>query len=120
MTVDIATMTTALEDVVGSGQVFTGEAISDDLTHDEVLGMPGVRPAAVVRPADTDQVAAVVAWASANGVPVTARGAEGLSPIRQVLDELPPDGAAGSAAKVVVWEIVERGIFADAWHDPAR
>ncbi|MCB9876812.1 MAG: hypothetical protein H6835_04335 [Planctomycetes bacterium] len=51
---------------------------------------------------------------------VTARGAEGLSPIRQVLDELPPDGAAGSAAKVVVWEIVERGIFADAWHDPAR
>jgi len=75
MTVDIATMTTALEDVVGSGQVFTGEAISDDLTHDEVLGMPGVRPAAVVRPADTDQVAAVVAWASANGVPVTARGA---------------------------------------------
>lgn len=75
MTVDPDALRTALEAVVGSSQVITGEAISEDLTHDEVLGMAGIRPAAVVRPADTDQVAAVVAWAADNGVPVTARGA---------------------------------------------
>ena len=75
MTVDTAGLTASLEAVVGAGQVLTGDDISEDLTHDEVLGMPGVRPAAVVRPADSDEVAAVVAWANQNRVPVTARGA---------------------------------------------
>jgi glycolate oxidase len=75
MTVDIDALRSALEGAVGAGQVLTGDAISDDLTHDEALGIEGIRPAAVVRPTSTDQVAAVVAWAAANGVPVTARGA---------------------------------------------
>ena len=65
----------ALADLVGAANVFTGEAISDDLTHDEVLGMAGVRPAAVVRPANTEEVAAVISWAADNAIAVTARGA---------------------------------------------
>ena len=75
MTVDIDALRSALEGMVGAGHVLTGDAISDDLTHDEVLGIDGVRPAAVVRPEDTEQVSAVVAWAAEHGVPVTARGA---------------------------------------------
>jgi glycolate oxidase len=75
MGIDTDGLIEALEPIVGSGHVLVGEAISDDLTHDEVLGIEGVRPAAAVRPETTAQVAQVVTWAAANGVPVTARGA---------------------------------------------
>jgi glycolate oxidase len=68
-------LVTALADVVGAANVATGEAISEDLTHDEALTATPVVPAAVVRPASTDEVAAVVALARDLGVPVTARGA---------------------------------------------
>jgi len=72
--------TTALDELVGAEHVLTGDSIGDDYTHDEALTVTGQRPLAVVRPADTAQVAAVVAWASANGVPVTGRGSgTGLS-----------------------------------------
>lgn len=71
---------TALADVVGSAHVLTGEGIGDDYTHDEALTALATRPLAVVRPESTEQVAEVVRWASANGVPVTARGSgTGLS-----------------------------------------
>jgi glycolate oxidase len=71
---------TALEKVVGAGQVLTGDAIGDDYTHDEALTATPVRPLAVVRPADTDEVAGVLQWAMDEGVPVTARGSgTGLS-----------------------------------------
>ncbi|MFY9343614.1 MAG: hypothetical protein WAT39_14050 [Planctomycetota bacterium] len=40
-------------------------------------------------------------------------GATGLASLREVLPEL----RAGTKAKVVVWEIVERGIFDPAWRD---
>ena len=70
----------ALADIVGVAHVTEGDAISDDLTHDEALTAPACRPRAVVTPGDTDEVAAVVRWAAAEGVPVTARGAgTGLS-----------------------------------------
>jgi glycolate oxidase len=70
----------ALAAIVGADHVLTGEAIGDDYTRDEALTATAHVPAAVVRPADTDQVAAVVAWAAANRVPVTARGSgTGLS-----------------------------------------
>jgi len=66
--------------IVGAGRVLTGEAISDDYTHDEALTATGRRPLAVVLPTSTDQVAAVLQWATAHGVPVTARGSgTGLS-----------------------------------------
>ncbi len=69
-----------LASLVGDGDVLTGDAIGDDYTHDEALTATPQRPLAVVRPTDTDQVAAVLAWATANGVPVTARGSgTGLS-----------------------------------------
>ncbi len=69
-----------LEKLVGAPHVLTGDAISDDYTHDEALTAPPQLPLAVVRPATTDEVAEVLRWASGNGVPVTARGSgTGLS-----------------------------------------
>ncbi|MET0729050.1 MAG: FAD-binding oxidoreductase [Acidimicrobiales bacterium] len=69
-----------LAGIVGDTHLLTGDAISDDYTHDEVLTTAAQRPLAVVRPTDTGEVAAVLTWASANGVPVTARGSgTGLS-----------------------------------------
>lgn len=71
---------TGLEKAVGAGQVLTGDGIGDDYTHDEALTATPVRPLAVARPADTDEVAGVLQWASEEGVPVTARGSgTGLS-----------------------------------------
>ncbi len=71
---------TALADLVGAGQVLTGDAIGDDYTHDEALTATAERPLAVVRPETTDDVAAVLRWATEHGVPVTARGSgTGLS-----------------------------------------
>ena len=40
----------ALEDIVGAGHVLTGDAISDDYTHDEALTATPQVPLAVVRP----------------------------------------------------------------------
>ena len=68
-------LVTALADIVGASNVASGEAISEDLSHDEALTATWVAPAAVVRPGTTDEVAAVVALARDRGVPLTARGA---------------------------------------------
>jgi glycolate oxidase len=65
---------TALDDLVGQAHVLTGDAIGDDYTHDEALTAAAQRPLAVVRPGNTAEIAAVVAWAAAHGVPITARG----------------------------------------------
>jgi glycolate oxidase len=71
---------TALESIVGAGHLLTGGAIGDDYTHDEALTAAPQRPLAVVRPTSTEEVAAVAAWASEHGVPLTARGSgTGLS-----------------------------------------
>ncbi len=70
----------ALAEIVGDAHVSAGEAISEDLTHDEALTVAPCRPLAVVHPADTEEVAAIVAWAASAGVPITARGSgTGLS-----------------------------------------
>lgn len=69
-----------LRDLVGTGHCDTGDDINEDHTRDEALTVPGVRPLAVVRPADTSEVAAIVSWAARHGVVVTARGSgTGLS-----------------------------------------
>src|SRR5690606_38807613 len=47
----------------------------DDYGHDEALTVTPVRPAAVVWPTTTEQVAAVLRVANEHRVPVTARGA---------------------------------------------
>lgn len=74
---DIAAL---LEQHVPAEHVLTGEDISDDHTHDECLTVDPVRPAAVVRPSSTAEVAAVVRTCDEHGIPVTARGAgTGLS-----------------------------------------
>jgi glycolate oxidase len=70
----------AVASIVGDGHLLTGDAIGDDYTHDEALTATPQRPLAVVRPADTDQVAAILTWATEHRVPVTARGSgTGLS-----------------------------------------
>ncbi len=69
-----------LAEIVGADQVLTGAAINDDYAHDEALTAVAVRPAAVVRPATTDEVARIVTLAAEAGVAVTARGSgTGLS-----------------------------------------
>lgn len=71
---------TALASLVGEEHVDAGAAVGEDDTHDECLTVDAVRPAAVVRPQDTAEVAAVVALAAERGVPLTARGSgTGLS-----------------------------------------
>jgi glycolate oxidase len=76
----MAGLESALAGVVGAGHVLSGEAASADYAHDEALGVAPVRPAFVVRPATTGQVAGVLRIANEAGVPVTARGSgTGLS-----------------------------------------
>ena len=53
----------ALDAVVGAAHVLTGDAIGEDYTHDEALTATWQRPAAVLRPANTAEVAHVLAAA---------------------------------------------------------
>jgi glycolate oxidase len=69
-----------LASIVGPSNLDAGDQVSDDDTHDEALGGVPVRPRAVARPDSTEQVAAIVRAAVAEGVPLTPRGAgTGLS-----------------------------------------
>ena len=70
----MADLASALADVVGRGQVLEGEEISDDYGHDEALTAVRQRPAFVVRPASTAEVAGLLRVADEHRVPVTARG----------------------------------------------
>lgn len=64
-----------LSAAVGPAHVLTGDAIAEDLTHDEALTAAPRRPRAVVLPATTAEVAAVLRIADRHRIPVTARGA---------------------------------------------
>jgi glycolate oxidase len=56
------------------------DAVADDYGHDETLSAQPHRPAAVLLPETTDEVAAILAAADEHRVPVTGRGAgSGLS-----------------------------------------
>jgi glycolate oxidase len=69
-----------LVELLGQDVVFTGDAISDDYSHDEALTATHVLPDVLVRPRSTGDVAAVVGVAADLGVAVTARGSgTGLS-----------------------------------------
>jgi glycolate oxidase len=60
--------------VLGEGHVQSGEAVEEDLTHDEGLTSVPSAPLAVVRPTSTAQVAATLRLAHQHRVPVVARG----------------------------------------------
>ena len=76
----MADLAAALEDIVGKANVLAGEAVGEDYSHDESLTAPAERPAFVVRPGSTEDVARVVALAREHRVPLTARGSgTGLS-----------------------------------------
>jgi glycolate oxidase len=75
MTGDRADLIERFVGVVGADHVVAGEAIKEDYTHDEALTVTPQRPLAVVLPATTDEVAAVLRIADEHRVPVTARGA---------------------------------------------
>ena len=76
----VSDLVAALSAIVGEGHVDSGDAIAEDLTHDECLTVAPVTPLAVVHPATTEEVAAVMSLADARRIPVTARGSgTGLS-----------------------------------------
>ncbi|GAA3572854.1 FAD-binding oxidoreductase [Amycolatopsis ultiminotia] len=71
---------TRLAGIVGTGNLLTGEAISDDYAHDEALSAPPQKPGYVAKPATAEEVAELLKAAAEAGVPVTARGSgSGLS-----------------------------------------
>lgn len=69
-----------LAEIVGTEHVLVGDTVTEDYGHDEALSAAPVRPACVVWPASTAEVAALLRVASETGTPVTARGSgSGLS-----------------------------------------
>lgn len=68
-----ATLHEALVEAVGREQVFTGDAI-DLRYHTDLRGQPQPRPAYVVRPGSTEEVAAVLRTAQRFSTPVTTQG----------------------------------------------
>ncbi|HEY2095470.1 MAG TPA: FAD-binding oxidoreductase [Pseudonocardia sp.] len=75
-----ADVAAALAEVVGRDQVLTGDQISPDYGHDEMLSAAAQQPGAVVRPASAAEVSGVLRVASAHQLAVTARGSgSGLS-----------------------------------------
>jgi glycolate oxidase len=69
-----------LAEIVGDKNVLTGDAVSEDYTHDEALTATPQRPAYVAKPATAEEVAELLKTASTHVVPVTARGSgSGLS-----------------------------------------
>ncbi|MFF5987860.1 FAD-binding oxidoreductase [Prauserella flavalba] len=69
-----------LAEIVGDQHLLTGEAVTEDYAGDEALVGEPVKPRYVVKPATTDEVAAVLTTATEHRIPVTARGSgSGLS-----------------------------------------
>ena len=57
----VAEMVEALRAVVPDDRVTSSADIGEDYLHDEAIGIFGVRPAAMVSPRSTNEVAAVLA-----------------------------------------------------------
>jgi glycolate oxidase len=69
-----------LAGVVPAERLLGGDQIGEDYTHDECLTVAPGRPRGCRAPESTDEVAAVLRFADAEGIPVTARGSgTGLS-----------------------------------------
>jgi glycolate oxidase len=72
---DVAELVRLLAGAVGGDNVASGDAIKDDYGHDEALTATAQLPLAVVSPATTDEVGALLRLADERRVSVTARGA---------------------------------------------
>ncbi len=73
-------MTARFAEIVGNGNLLTGDAIPEDYWHDEELTSPPQQPSYVAKPATAEEVSQLLIAASEHGVPVTARGSgSGLS-----------------------------------------
>ncbi|MFY2860314.1 FAD-binding oxidoreductase [Mycobacterium sp. THU-M104] len=71
---------TRFAQIVGAANLLTGDAIPDDYGHDEELTAVPQRPACVAKPATAQEVAELLKVATAQAIPVTARGSgTGLS-----------------------------------------
>jgi glycolate oxidase len=65
----------SLQSIFSKERVFTGKAISDDYTHDEMTGYGRFLPDAVVEAEATEEVSGLLRFADARRIPVTPRGA---------------------------------------------
>ncbi len=73
-------MTAGFAEIVGTHNLLTGDAIPADYAHDEALSQPPQQPAYLAKPSSAEEVARLLQTATANKVPVTARGSgTGLS-----------------------------------------
>ena len=63
----------ALQQIVGPGEVFAGEAINPDYSHDELGGI-SCMPEVLVRVKTTEEVSAIMRLAYEQTIPVTVRG----------------------------------------------
>lgn len=73
-------MTAGFAEIVGTHNLLTGDAIPADYAHDEALSQPPQKPAYLAKPSSAEEVARLLETATANEVPVTARGSgTGLS-----------------------------------------
>jgi len=63
----------ALQQIVGETEVFTGEAINPDYSHDELGGI-SCMPEVLVRVRSTEEVSAIMRLAYDRTIPVTVRG----------------------------------------------
>lgn len=59
--------------IVGEVNIFTGEAINEDFSHDEMGGISRI-PDALVEVISTEQVSKIMKYANENLIPVVARG----------------------------------------------
>ena len=71
----MADVSTVFGEVLPADRVLAEDAVSDDYGHDETLSAPPHRPAVVLLPETTEEVAAILAAANEHRIPVTARGA---------------------------------------------
>ena len=62
-----------LKEIVGAEQVISGESINEDYAHDELAELV-VYPDVIVEPETTEEVAAIMKYASEHKIPVTPRG----------------------------------------------
>ena len=65
---------TRLAEIVGAKNLLTGDAVSEDYSHDEALGVTRQKPAYVAKPATAQEIAELLRLATERRVPVTARG----------------------------------------------
>ena len=63
-----------LKEICGEDHVFTGEAIHEDFTHDEMTIYGTYAPEVVVEALSTQQVADIMSYAGMRDIPVTPRG----------------------------------------------